>query len=388
MTPYDSLCEQQLRQSQSIKWSKYPADVIPLWIADMDFPVAQSIREALTQRIQDPLVYIPENCDEHAFIQKLLAKLAHDGLDGLSCSGLKFFPSVVPALYASIFALANVGERVVMLTPVYHPFHQATTEQGRVPVGVALRCTETGWEIDWEALEEACRGARLLMICHPHNPVGRVWNNEELSRLREIAIRHDLFVVSDELHSDLRYHDIPFQGFAADPAVRNRTLTVTGPCKAFNTPGLGIGVMATHNLELLDRVKKAVTGLSGHPSALAYEMWHAALSEGDDWLANTLVYLQENRDFLATFIEEKLPLARMHTPESTYLAWIDLRAYGKGKEIQTFLLNEAKVAVHDGALFAPEGNKEHCTGYIRVNFATPRAILKEALERIARALNN
>lgn len=354
----------------------------------MDFPIAEPILQALHARLERPLGYAPEQSDQSELTRLLLQKLAGQGLGGLSAAGLKYLPSVVPGLYAGIFGLSQPGERVVTMTPVYHPFHMATTELGRESVGVPLLDTPQGWQIDWEALDQACEGAALLMLCHPHNPTGRIWTHEELNKLRELALKHDLYVLSDELHADLRYGSAPFESFAADPRVQAKTVTVTGPCKAFNIAGLGIGVMATHNTDLMKQLKGKLTGLSGHPSALALSMWQAALTDGGPWLEQTVSYLQGNRDFLYSYLREHLPQARFHEAEATYLAWVDLRAYPQAQDIQNFLLQEAKVAVHNGPLFAPAPVAPQYQGYIRINFAMPRALLEEALSRIATALNS
>jgi cystathionine beta-lyase len=226
------------------------------------------------------------------------------------------------------------------------------------------------------------------MLCHPHNPTGRVWTAGELEKLRDLAVTRDLFVVSDELHADLRFTGQAFEAFAADPRVRSRTITLTGPCKAYNTAGLGIGAMVGHNAGLVKRVRSAAGGLMGHESALSVTMWRAALRDAGPWLQETVAALKGNRDFLMDFLREELPWARAFVPEATYLAWIDLREHPRAGDIQTFLLDEARIAVHDGPVFAPEAQKAQYQGFIRLNFATTRPILTEALTRMAAALRH
>ncbi|WP_291424525.1 MalY/PatB family protein [Deinococcus sp.] len=381
---YESLSAAQLRHSDSIKWNQYDEGVLPMWIADMDFPVAPPILRALHERLERPIGYAPGN--DATLVGLLQAKFAAQGLGGLSSEGMHFLPGVVPGLYAAVNGLTAPGEHVVTMTPVYHPFHLAITHLGRKVSSVPLIDGPERWEIDWDALDAACAHTKLLMICHPHNPTGRIWDSGELRRLRELALKHDLYVVSDELHADLRYTSAPFEAFAADPRTQPRTLTLTGPCKAFNTAGLGIGVMATHNTELLERVKTAVSGLMGHPSALSQTMWKAALQEGGPWLAGTVEYLKGNRDLLYTFVQERLPWVQFHVVEATYLAWLDLRGHAEAGDIQNFLLKEGRVAIHNGPIFAPEEQQGEYQGFIRVNFAMPRPMLQEALERMAKAL--
>ncbi|UBV43391.1 pyridoxal phosphate-dependent aminotransferase [Deinococcus taeanensis] len=383
--PRDTLDVSALRHPDSLKWTLYAEDVIPMWVADMDYPVAPPIMAALRERLEQGLGYAQLRGDRR-LTSALSAKLAAQGLTDLPDDGVTFLPGVVPGIYAAVHALTSPGEPVVTMTPVYHPFHLAITQLGRRVAGVPLRDAEQGYEINWAAMDAASRGSRLLLLCHPHNPTGRVWTAEELRRLRDLVLARDLFVMSDELHADLRFTGEPFEAFAADPRVQSRTITLTGPCKAFNTAGLGIGAMISHNAALLGRVRGAAGGLMGHESALSITMWRAALAEGGPWLEETLAYLQDNRDFLSAYLREHLPWVRFHVPEATYLAWLDLRAHPRAGDIQAFLLEEARVAIHDGPLFAPEGFGAQYQGFIRLNFATSRELLREALDRMAAAL--
>lgn len=381
---FGNLDQAALAHPQSIKWQHYGEGVIPLWIADMDFPVAPPILDALHARLNQALGY-PISADPE-LLSALQAKWRGQGLGDVPAEGVSFLPSVVPGLYAAVGGLSEPGEAVITMTPIYHPFHLAIADLGRKVAAAPLRLAER-WQIDWEALEKAAQsGARLLTLCHPHNPTGRVWNAEELGRLRDFVLKHDLKVVSDELHADLCLDGQTFESFAADPRVRERTLTVSGPCKAFNTAGLGIGVMFSHSPELLAGVKRRVAGLTGHPSALSYVMWKAALSEGQPWLRGAVEYLRGNRDFLTEFLRERLPWVGFVPAEATYLAWLDLRAHPQAGRIQAFLLEEAKIAIHNGPLFAPPEMQSEYQGFIRLNFATSRVLLTEALERMAKAL--
>ncbi|KQR41256.1 MalY/PatB family protein [Deinococcus sp. Leaf326] len=383
---YDDLDPAALRHPDSLKWTAFPEGTLPMWVADMDYPVAPPILRALHERLHAGLGY-PQLMGDTRLVRGLQERLAANGLTDLPAEGFKFLPGVVPGLYAAVNALSAPGEAVITMTPVYHPFHLAITDLGRVVAAAPLQAGTERDEIDWNAMElAATQGARLMMLCHPHNPSGRVWDAAELRLLREFALRHDLFVVSDELHADLRFTDAPFESFAADPAVRDRTVTVTGPCKAFNTAGLGIGVLVGHSPELVTRVMAPTTGLMGHPSALSITMWRAALEEGGPWLRDTVAYLRGNRDFLVEFVREQLPWAHVFSPEATYLAWIDLRAHPRAGEIQKVLLEEAGLAVHNGPVFAPEALKPQYQGFVRVNFATSRALLAGGLERLAAAL--
>ncbi|CAM3375100.1 PatB family C-S lyase [Deinococcus saxicola] len=383
---YPTLSPAELRHADSLKWTLYGGDVIPMWIADMDFPVASAILSALRERLERGLGY-HQLMGDKVLDGLLRAKLDTHGLKDLPEGGIAMLPGVVPGIYATVAALTQPGEKVLTMTPVYHPFHLSITTQGREVSAVPLLDSQGGYQIDWEGMEAAAKDAKLMLLCHPHNPTGRVWTHDELEKLRDLAVRHDLYVLSDELHADLRFTDGAFESFAAAGRVQRSTITVTGPCKAFNTAGLGIGVMIGHDAELVKKVRAAAGGLMGHEGALSVTMWQAALRDGGPWLADTVAYLRANRDFLTDYLRQHLPAVKFHPVESTYLAWLDLRDCPHAWDIQKFLLEEAKVALHDGPTFAPEEFKPQTQGFIRLNFATSREILTEALERMRKALN-
>ncbi|ADV67024.1 MalY/PatB family protein [Deinococcus maricopensis] len=379
--PLDALTPDDLRHADSYKWTKYPEGVLPLWVADMDFPVAPGITRALTERLSRGLGYHQLHGDA-PLMARLHAKLRGQGLTDLPDEGwVHFLPGVVPGLYAAVRALTSAGDDVITMTPIYPPFLSAITDQGRTVREAPLQVTADGWRIDWAALDAAVTPAtRLLMLCNPHNPTGRVWTADELTRLADFAAQHRLWVVTDELHADLTL-DGTFTPFAAvRDDLRERTITLTGPCKAYNTAGLGIGAAVSHNPALIARLARAGQGLMGHPSALSVTMWRAALEEDGTWLAGVLAYLRGNRDFVADFLRERLPQVHFHAPEATYLAWLDLRATGHGAGIAEHLLAYG-LALNDGATFGAA-----YAGYARLNFATSRAILTEALTRLERAL--
>ncbi len=376
--PYDDLRPEDVRHPDSAKWTRYPDDVLPLWVADMDFPVAPAIMEALQARLARGIGYAAAP----QLAAQITAHLAEGGLTDVPEDGLLFLPGVVPGLYASVLGLSSPGDEVVTVTPIYPPFLSAITDHGRVLRAAPLLATPDGWRLDPDALEAAVTpAARVLMLCHPHNPTGRVWSHDELEYLADFALRHRLWVVSDELHADLTL-DGAHRAFAGvRPEVAERTITLTGPAKAYNTAGLGIGVAVSHNAALIARVRRAGAGVMGHPSALSYTAWSAALASGGEWLEDTRAYLRGNRDFLAAFLRERLPRVRFTPPQATYLAWLDLSAYGLEHPGQ-FLLEKARVGLNDGPSFGPE-----LGGFVRLNFATSRGILAEALERMARALD-
>ena len=224
-----------------------------------------------------------------------------------------------------------------------------------------------------------------MMLCHPHNPSGRVWTAQELSRLAEVAVRHDLTVCSDELHADLRYPGSPdFRSFASLPEVAQRTVVLTGPGKSYNIAGISCGAMVSPNAELLAQVQRTVGGLIGQASAFNVSAWELALTHAQPWFSEVLDYLHGNRDLIRTWAEDE-PLVQFYTPEATYLAWLDLRAHPQAARMQGYL-TERGVALNDGSTFTVPEEKEQYQGFVRLNFATSRPVLREALARISRAL--
>ena len=375
------LSEASLRHSGSTKWLKFPGDVLPLWVADMDYAVAPAITVALQERLSDGLGYFQYHRPEPDMAALLRDKLTSQGITDLPEGGIRTLPGVVPGLYASVLGLTSPGDDVISMTPIYPPFMSAITDHGRRLRAAELLHGPEGWQIDWDALEAAVTPAtRLLMLCHPHNPTGRVWTRAELERLADFALKHRLWVVCDELHADLSFQGQHVAFVSVNPALRERTVTLTGPCKTYNTAGLGIGAAISHNLALLDRMAKATAGVMGSPSAMSMTMWVAALSGGADWLAAVMEQLAANRDLLTERLSAELPWVRYTPPEATYLAFLDMRAHPRASDIQSFLLSEAKVALNDGPTFGAGYE-----GFVRLNFATSPEILNAAIDRIVRA---
>jgi cystathionine beta-lyase len=376
--------EETLRHADSAKWMTFPPDVLPLWVADMDYSIAPAVRQALVERLAHPVGYHLGGSDAR-LTSLLRAKVEQVGLTGLpEKKWVHFTIGVVQGLYAAVLALVEKGEEVVTMTPIYPPFLTAITDHGRVPKHVGLvESVEDGWRIDFAALEAAVSpSTRLLMLCHPHNPTGRLWTRDELAQIADIAERHQLHVVSDELHADLTLDGqfIPFASVAS-PALQQRTVTLTGPCKTYNTAGLGIGAMISHNPDLLGRLKRALAGIGGHPATLSIAMWRATLEDDGQWLAAVLQKIRDRRAQLTAFVRDHLPAVRFIPPQATYLAWLDYRAHPRvaaGEDIHKALLEEAKVALIPGPAFGPGYE-----GFLRLNFATSEPILAEALRRMA-----
>jgi cystathionine beta-lyase len=380
--PYDELTVEALRARPLLKWRHYDPDVLPLWVADMDFPVAGPIREALHAYADGDLFGYPEWTGLPGVREALCEHLERTSGWRVDPDAVWLLPGTVPGLFGATKAFASQGDGVLVPSPVYYPFRLAVERQGRVYQEADLVETDAGWRLDEDALDAAIDpSTRLLMLCHPHNPTGRSFDRSELAALAERVLDHRLFVVSDELHADLTYDGghVPFATLS--PEVARRTVTLLGPTKAFNLAGLRASFAIAEDPQVMERFKEAAFGyLLGSPSA-SQAAARAAYRQGGPWLEDTLAYLRANRDHVAEVARTRLPGVKMHVPEATYLAWLDFRATAIADDPAAALLERGRLGLNDGASYGEAGR-----GFARLNFATSRAVVDEALDRIDRVL--
>ncbi len=363
------------------KWHFFPEDVLPMWVADMDFPIAPAITQAIVERLRERVGY-PQMSGDGQLLERIIQHQSSHGLDRLTPENLLLTTSVVPAIYASVLALSSPGDEVITQVPVYHPFLNALSEHHRVARHNPLLRTPSGWEIDFDQLEHLVTPrTRLLMLCNPQNPTGRVFRRDELEKLADFALRHRLWVMSDELWADLIFDGQHIPIASLSPEIAQRTVTLTGPCKAYNTAGLGGGVAISHNKQILSAMAAVSKGIGGHPNVLSMAAWRAALEHGQGWLHEVRQYLQSNRDFITAFVQQRLPQVGYLPPQGTYLAWFDFTATPLGKQAHRVMLEQAKLGLNDGKIFGPQYE-----GWLRLNFATGRNLVEEALGRIARVV--
>ena len=380
---YDQLEVKTLRQKACNKWQKYPEDVLPLWVADMDFPIADVIKEAIVEHLDSnnfgysPYEGLP------GLKEAAAERMAERYSWHLDLDHLHIVNGIVAGLFVGVAATTSVNDDVIMQSPIYGPFTMAVKEQNRNPIYNQLIHDGEHYRIDFDALEaQVTPATRLFMLCNPQNPVGRVFTKAELERLADFALRHRLWVVSDELHSDLVFSGhthIPFASIG--PEIAQRTLTLFGPTKTFNIAGLKLGFMASENAALLERAKQAAFGYVGPANVLGQVATLAAYRKGEAWLKDTLSYLEANRDFVASYVDKNLPQLKHTSPEGIYLAWLDFNALGV-EDAEAFALENAKVGLNNGAWFGPGGE-----GFGRLNFATSRGIVSDALTRIKQAVD-
>ena len=379
---FDSIALEALSRRPGIKWTLFPEGVLPLWVAEMDFPLAGAIEQAIVEHARGGDLGYPAPTGLPGLREAVARRLAEK--HGLATEPDHVMPmsSTATGLALSVRAFSEPGDEVLLLTPLYPPFKKSVELAGRVAVEVELVDDGSGYAIDFAALEAAVTPrTRMLMLCNPHNPVGRVFTREELERLAALAERHDLALVSDDLHADLVLDGRHLPIAALSPEVAARTVTLYGPTKAFNVPGLKVSFAVAQDPERLERMAAAGGGLTTPPNVLAQRATIAAYGAAEAWLDEVLDYLRGNREHLLKRVAQAMPRVKVHRPEGTYLAWLDLRAFDLGEDVAAALAERAQVGVNDGASFGACGR-----GFARLNFATSRPILDEALSRLERVL--
>jgi cystathionine beta-lyase len=380
---FDFDTPQDRRGTDSQKWQRYAGrDVLPMWVADMDFRVAPPIVDALQLRVAHGIFGYARPI--RSTVDAVIGALATRYRWQVDPSWLVWLPGLVCGLNVTVRAFAEAGDEVMSLSPVYAPFMGAPRNGGRVSrsVPLALNSGEGRWEMDWDAMERAVTPrTRILLFCHPHNPVARVWRRDEIARISEFCARHSLVLVSDDIHCDLlleagAVHE-PF--CVASPDGAAGTVTLMAPSKTFNTPGLGTSFAIIPNPDLRALFAKASAGIVAEVNALGYAACEAAYRDGEPWRLALVAYLRGNRDFLADFISREIPGIRIEAPiEATYLAWLNVEGLGLPNPARHF--EEHGVGLSDGAPFgAPPGS------HVRLNFGCPRSTLAEGLSRMKAA---
>jgi cystathionine beta-lyase len=388
VSPFDKVVDRT--ETESLKWV-YPRKVlgveeaIPMWVADMDFEAPPAVVAAIKRRAAHGIYGYP--LIPPTFWQAAIDWLGRRHGWAVKKDWMAKSPGIVPALNYAVRAYTKPGDGVVIQTPVYHPFYLAVEHNGRRVVRNPLRFDGRRYVMDFDGLEEKIGpDVRMIILCSPHNPVGRVWSRAELERLGRVALEHDLVVFADEIHHDLVYSGHVHRVFAAlSPELAERTVTGIAPSKAFNIPGLSTAAIIAPNPALLEAFKLE-TERAGYELGQVFGVvgFEAAYAHGGEWLDALLPYLEANIDFLERFLTERIPGIRLVRPEGTYLALLDCRGLGfEPDELNRFFLTKAQVYFSDGTIFGRE-----LEGFVRVNFGCPRALLKEALERIERAVKN
>ena len=372
------------RRTDSSKWQKYGPDILPLWVADMDFQSPEPVIRALRDRVEHGVFgYLAlEQPEFHElFADRLLKRYGWR----VSPDAVVIIPGVIPGFNVAGRILTAPGDGLILQTPVYPPILRAASSIGLTREEAPLaRRADGRYEIDVDAFSAAIRErTRFFLLCNPHNPVGRVFTRDELTSLAQVCLRRGLAIVADEIHCELTLGSNRHTPIASlDPEIAERTITLMAPSKTFNLAGLKCSVAVIPNATLREKFIAGRIDLVQTVNVFGYTAAFAAYRDGQPWLDELLRYLEANRDFVAGYVRSRLPGVSVFPPEATYLAWLDCRNAGDaGRDPFRFFLERGRVALNDGTLFGPGG-----TGFVRLNFGCPRSLLAQALDRMRGAL--
>ncbi|GIM53505.1 MalY/PatB family protein [Capnocytophaga cynodegmi] len=364
------------------RWGR--TDLLPMWIADMDFKTPPFIIDALKKRME---------CEIFGYTAK--PKAWYNSIVNwqkrrfdweITPEMISFSPGVVPALAMAVQAFTNKGDKVLIQQPVYQPFSLVIENNDRVIVNSPLELVDEKYQINFDKLEENIKGCKLFLFCHPHNPGGRVWTREELERVAHICHKNNVIIVSDEIHADLTlppHKHIPFANVSEE--ARMNTIMFGSPSKAFNLAGFSTSYAVIENPELRKKFQSYVEGnMLGDGNVFAFQTVIAAYTEGEEWLKQLLAYIQGNINFLVDYIQKNIPKVKTIVPEASYLVFLDFRALNLCHEsIVNLCTEKAFLALNDGAMYGKEGQ-----GFMRINLACPRSVIEKALNQLKKAVDD
>lgn len=382
---FDQIIER--RNTNSVKWDALKEtfgreDILPMWVADSDWPAPAVVIDVIKERVEHGIFgyTVPGEELDQAVVDWVNRRYQWE----IKREWLVYTSGVVPAINVALRTFTGPGGNVVIQPPVYYPFYNAVRKSGANLVENQLLYKEGYYRMDYQDLEEKLISADMLILCSPHNPVGRVWKREELERLAELALKHKLIVISDEIHGDLIYSEnnhIPLASLSEE--IARNTITMIAPSKTFNLAGLATSVTIIPDRKMREAFHRSMAGLVIGGNLLGYTAMEAAYSNGEEWLKSQLKYLEDNRDYAVEYINKDIPGISVKKPEGTYLLWLDCRGLGlKDTDLQKFFVEEARVALNPGISFGKGGE-----GFMRMNIACPRSLLEEGLQRIKRAVD-
>lgn len=368
------------RGTHAVKWQLGEDDIIPMCIADMDFRIAEPIIQAVSTKAAHGIYGYSIACEE--YITEICQWWKRQYEWEIDPSWICFSPGVVPGLHMLVQVLTQPGDRVLVQTPVYPPFFDVIQHNGCELAINELICGPHGYQIDFDDLERQAADplTKVMILCSPHNPVGRVWTREELQRIAEIGMKHGVTVISDEIHGDLTlfsHSHIPFTSLSQ--SIAEHSVVLSAPSKTFNIAGLQTSVVFIPNEELRARYQATCNSIGlMRPNAFGVEATKAAYRHGQAWLNEVITYIEENVTLALTYLEQHIPEIRCMKPEATHLLWLDCRKLGlPPEELYQLFLEQAKVRFGQGHTFGQGGE-----GFLRMNVACPREALVEALRRM------
>ena len=369
---------------EALSSQKKENDLIPLWVADMDFATPPFIIETIRKRCQHPILgytNIPES-----YYSSIIGWMKKRYCWDIEKESILFTPGIVPGLAFAIKCFTAPEDKVLVMPPVYHPFFLVPQNENREVVFCPLILKDGQYHIDFELFEKTVKGCKAFILCNPHNPGGRVWHAEELKRIASICARNEVLVISDEIHADLTfppYQHTPFATVSEEAA--DHSLVFMSPSKTFNMAGLASSFCIIKNNRLRKKFKDFTEGChlsEGH--VFAFRSVEAAYTYGEEWLSQVLEYLQKNIVYTDRFLKEKMPRIKAIIPQASFLIFLDCRAlHLSQKELVDFFVDKAHLALNDGSMFGKEGE-----GFMRLNIACPHAILSKALEQLEKAYHD
>lgn len=384
---FDEVIER--KNTGSLKWDfceKYlgEKEVLPMWVADMDFRAPQPVVDAVTSIAQLGVYGYGE--ESECFYDAAVDWIKRRHGWTVKREWVQFCPGVVPALHLLTKTFAVAGDKVIVQPPVYYPFFYAINYGDCVVLNNPLKLIDGKYAMDFDDLEKKMdQRVKMIFLCSPHNPGGMVWSREDLIRLGQICLENNVIVVSDEIHGDLILHDnkhIPFASLSEEFAMNS--ITCVAPSKTFNLAGLQVSNIIIPNPELAKAFRTSMEKCSlTRPNIFAIEAAEAAYNYGDEWLDQLIEYVEDNHRLLEDYIEEKIPLLKVIKPQASYLTWIDCRSLGlDNEELKTFMDKKARLGLNQGYIFGQGGE-----GFVRMNLGCPRAVVREALQRLEQAVN-
>ncbi|WP_404459249.1 MalY/PatB family protein [Sutcliffiella horikoshii] len=389
MKSYDFNESINRKNTSSVKWDETgrvfgSTDVLPMWVADMDFQAPQEVTKAIMDKAQHGIygyTAISTSVDDavSSWFQK------QHGWE-LKQEWLTYISGVVPALSATIQTFSNPGDKVIVFSPVYYPFYDMVTYNDRKLITSPMEYRNGRYYMDLQDFEAKLDGdAKLLLLCNPHNPGGTVWTREELEQLGKICVKHNVIIVSDDIHADLVFENHTYNAIASiSDDIAKQTVTCIAPTKTFNIAGLQAAAMVTSNDSFREKLELFMKK-QGHflLNMLGVSAMEAAYRHGKPWLDEVLHYIEDNMDYAVEYIQQEIPGVDASKPEGTYLLWIDCRKLGlEEEELKRLLLHKGKLALESGSKFGKEGN-----GFVRMNVACTKTTLQEGLLRLKTALS-
>lgn len=360
-------------------------DVIPLWVADMDFKAPKEVSAAIRERAEHPLYGY--TCRDEDFFRSVVDWLGKRHHWCVAREWLEFMPGVVPTLILAIQAFTNKGDKVIIQPPVYPPFFDVIKDHGRMIEENPLLNTETCYRMDFDHLKKvtASDDVKMLILCHPHNPVGRVWSREELITLGQICLNNNVLIISDEIHADLIHGDqphIPLASISQDLA--ENSLTCMAPSKTFNIAGLNTSYIVAPNEKIRRAMQKKLQAYHLFTGNMfGAEALKAAYQYGEPWLEALLHYIRQNIEYVLDFVNSNMHEVCVHAPEATYLMWLDFSAWGMPDvKLRKFIIEEARLGLNYGPTFGTQGQNFH-----RLNVASPRTTIEQAMKQLLQARN-